>query len=264
MDRKNLILCSKPPKGCKGEECGAEMHRNMKVTLAALSAFLCAAPPSGQAFNPIHESSYNLEPRGMFAAGATLSAAGIIDSRSTDVFLIPVAVAVKASPQVELGAGVKTAWGNVDDHVSYLVFGVKFLPRSQTSFQADLLVPADIKSGKGFSLASHHRFGYGGPLSARLAARVGFMDALVADDALMAFETGFYPTLSFGSGLSLELGLIGSSQSKDFEGNLAMDLQPGVMVGLGRGSNLEACVAIGLAGDHKEEMRVKVVVNKGF
>lgn len=243
------------------------MRRNLNVTMAAFSilpALLCVAPPPAAAFNPVHESSYNLEPRGMFAAGTTLSAAGIIDSRNTGVFLIPVSAAVAVAKQVELGTGVKTDWGDVDDHVPYLVFGAKFLTPGQTTFQADFLVPAAAHAGKGLSLASHHRFFYGGPLSGRFAARVGFMEALVHDDALLAFETAFYPTLSFGSGLSLELGLIASSQTKYFEDNLALDLQPGLLIGGGRGTSVEACVALGMAGDHKEEMRVKVLVNHGF
>ncbi|MDB5049988.1 MAG: hypothetical protein JWO30_3059 [Fibrobacteres bacterium] len=236
------------------------MNRNIKVTIAAMAAVL----QSVFAFNPIHESSYNLEPRGMFPSGVNLSVAGIIDSRSTDVWAVPVSIAVKASRQVELGAGLKTDWGEVDDHIPYLVFGVKFLTRSQTTFQADLLVPAHVSNGKGFSLASHHRFGYGSIFSTRFAARVGFMEALVDDDALLAFETAFYPTLALGRSLSLELGLIGSSQTKDFEGHLAMDLQPGLSVAFARASNLQVSVAVGLAGDRKEEMKTKVLLNHGF
>ncbi|HKP97030.1 MAG TPA: hypothetical protein VJ385_14865 [Fibrobacteria bacterium] len=236
------------------------MHRNIRVTLAVLSAALHSA----FAFNPIHESSYNLEPRGVFRAGATLSAAGVIDSRSTDAFSVPVSVALKPTREVELGAGLKTVWGGGDDHVPHLVFGVKFLTRRQTTFQADLLVPATASAGKGFSLASHHRFDHGGILSSRLAARLGFMEALVEDDALMAFETAFYPTLSLGRGLSLELGLIGSSQTREFEGNLAVDVQPGLIVAFARESTLQASVALGLAGDRKEEMTAKLLVNHGF
>jgi hypothetical protein len=236
------------------------MWRNLKVTLAALFAGLHAA----SAFNPIHESSYNLEPRSNFGAGTTLSVAGIIDSRTTDIWRIPASVVLKAGPRMELGAGLKTVWGGGDDHVPHLVFGIKWLARTQTSFQADLLVPANSGSGKGFSLASHHRFSYGSVFYSRLAARIGFMEALVRNDALMAFEAGFYPTLSLGRSLALELGLIGSSQTKGFEPNLAMDLQPGLNVGFARESTLQASVAIGLAGDHKEEMRVKLVVNQGF
>lgn len=236
------------------------MRRNLNVTLAILFAGLRAA----YAFNPIHESSYNLEPRGNYSTGVNLAAAGIIDSRNTSVWAIPASVALRITPRMELGLGLKTQWGGGGDHVPYLVFGAKWMAPGQTSYQVDLLVPANSNSGKGFSLASHHRFSYGSMLSSRLAVRLGFMEALANDDALMAFETGFYPTLSLGNALSLELGAIGSSQTKEFEGNLAMDLQPALNVGFARASTLQAAVALGLAGDHKEEMRVKLTLNHGF
>ena len=38
----------------------------------------------------------------------------------------------------------------------------------------------------------------------------------------------------------------------------------GILVGIGRHSDLEANVGVGLAGDRKEQMRVKAVVNHGF
>ncbi|MEO7424024.1 MAG: hypothetical protein ABI036_02490 [Fibrobacteria bacterium] len=246
------------------------MHRNRKVTPAPTAAFLVsftaalmAGLGTAPAFNPIHESSYNLEPRGIFET-TTLSGGFIVDSRSTNNWMLPVSLALKASRQTELGAGIKTQWGDGDDHVPYLVFGVKFLVPGQTSFQADLLIPANRRNGMGLSLASHHRFNYGGPLSGRLAGRIGFMEALVRNDGLMAFEGAFYPTLTFGGGLALELGLIGSSQNKDFEDDLAIDLQPGIIVGAGRGTNVQACVALGLAGNAKEQMRAKLLVNHGF
>lgn len=112
-------------------------------------------------------------------------------------------------------------------------------------------------------MATRHRFGYGGSFSSRLAARVGFMEGLVRNDGLMAFEAAFYPTLTFGA-LSLELGLIGSSRTRDFEPNLALDLQPGVLVAIARQTSLQACLALGLAGDQKEEMKAKVLLNHGF
>lgn len=238
------------------------MWRNLKVTLAALCAGLfCGGVP--YAFNPIHDASYNLEPRGIFS-NPTLMVAGIIDSRNTGAFQIPLSFALQVTPRMELGAGIKTAWGDGGDHVPYLVFGMKWLSPGQTGYQVDFLVPANSGYGKGLSLASHHRFGHGNNLSSRLAVRLGFMEALVSNDALLAFETGFYPTFSLGNGLSLEAGLIGSSQNQDFEPNFALDLQPALNVGFARASSLQAAVALGLAGDHKEEMRVKMMVVHGF
>jgi hypothetical protein len=238
---------------------GGRMRSNMRVIMAALAALQAA-----HAFNPIHESSYNLEPRGNFSSATTLSMGAILDSRNTDVFDIPASVALKVGPRMEIGAGLKTRWGEVDDHVPYLVFGVKWLTLRHTSFQADLLVGANVNTGKGFSLASHHRFTYTDRLYSRFAARLGFMEALVENDALMAFETGFYPGIILMRPLSFELGLIGSSQTRDFEPNLAMDLEPALIVRLGHDSMLETGIGIGLAGDRKEEMRVKVTLNYGF
>ena len=238
---------------------GAGM-RLMRAIAAALPACLGAA----SAFNAIHESSYNLEPRGNFPVATTLSIAGIVDSRATDVWEIPASLALRASQNVEFGAGIKTVWGSADDHVPYLTFGMKWLTKSQTSFQADLLIPANVDHGKGFSLASHHRFHHFEILDSRLALRAGFMEALVDDDALLSFEGGWYPALHPGGPLALELGMIGSSQTTGFEKNLAMDLQPAIIVNFRRNSTLEAAAAMGLAGNHKEEMRAKVVVIHGF
>lgn len=237
------------------------MRRNLKVTLAALYAGLACG--GVYAFNPIHDASYNLEPRGNYSR-PTLLVAGIIDSRNTGAFQIPLSFALDVAPRLELGAGIKTAWGDGDEHVPYLVFGMKWLTPGQTAIQADFLVPANSGSGQGLSQATHHRFGHGSNLSSRLAVRLGFLDALVTDDALLAFETGFYPTFSVGNGLSLEAGLIGSSQSNDFEPHFALDLQPALNVGFARASSLQAAVALGLAGDRKEEMRVKMMLTHGF
>lgn len=238
--------------------------RNRGVTWALAALALCL-PAASPAFNAIHYASYNLEPTGNYPYGTHLSIAGIIDSRATDVWYVPASIALRASPQVELGAGLQTAWGEgAADHVPYLVFGVKWLTRTQTSFQADLLVPANVDQGKGFSLSSHHRFHHFSEVDSRLALRLGFMEALVEDDAVAAFEAGWYPIFMAGRPLSLELGLIGSSQTRNFEGNLAMDIQPALIVNFARGSSLKAAVAFGLAGDHKEEMRVKIQLDHGF
>lgn len=238
----------------------------MKVTKAAifgLSAMLAAAVPA-RAFNAIHDASYDIEPSGNRPYGTHLSIAGVIDSRATDYWMVPASIALRASPDVEFGAGIQTRWGSADDHVPYLVFGVKWLTRTKTSVQADLLVPANVDNGKGFSLATYHRYRHFGPLSSHLAVRLGFMDALVDNDAILAFETGWYPTLFAGGPLALELGMIGSSQTKRFEEHLAIDLQPSLLVNFRKASSLKAAMALGLAGDRKEEMRVKLLLNHGF
>jgi hypothetical protein len=235
----------------------------MKVTSAALLACLSIAGEAW-AFNAIHQASYDLEPHGNHAYGTHLSIAGIIDSRATDYWMVPASIALRASPQVEFGAGIQTRWGSAQDHVPYLVFGVKWLTRTKTSVQADLLVPANVDNGKGFSIATFHKYRHFPSVGSHLAVRMGFMEALVDDDAVLAFETGWYPTLFPGQALSLELGLIGSSQTKRFEEHLAMDMQPSVLVNFRKASSLQASAAMGLAGDRKEELRVKCQLNHGF
>lgn len=238
--------------------------RNGGVT-SALAAALLALPFPAAAFNPVHEASYDLEPAGNHSAGAHLALAGIVDARNTGVWGVPVSLAFRASPQVEFGGAVRTVWGSgVGDHVPYLVFGVKWLARTRTSFQADLLMPANVDQGKGFSLASHHRFRHFDILDSRLALRAGFMEALVRNDALAAFEAGWYPILMPRGPVAFEFGLIGSSQTRDFEGNLAMDAQPCLVVNFRRNSGLKVAVALGLAGDHKEHMRLKAQFEHGF
>lgn len=247
-----------------GKAAGMAGSRNRGVTWALCAA--CLALPAGvPAFNPIHGASYDLEPAGNRPQRVDLSAAAVVDSRSTDVWEVPVSLALKASPVVEFGAGLKTAWGSgAGDHVPYLVFGAKWLARTRTSFQADLLVPADADHGKGFSLASLQRFHHFRVLDSRLALRLGFMEALVDHDALCAFEAGWYPVLMPGGPLAFELGLIGSSQSSGFESHLAMDIQPALIANFRRYSSLRAGVALGLAGDRKERLRAKAQINHGF
>lgn len=247
-----------------GAEGGKRRYGNRAVT-AALLAALAAGPGRVSAFNPIHGASYDLEPAGNRPHTLHLAAAGILDSRSTDRWEVPFSLSLRASPRVELGGGIRTEWGSgTDGHLPYLVFGAKFLARTGTSFQGDLLVPAAGNRGKGFSLAALHRFRHAAWLDSRLAVRFGFMDALVRNDALAAFEAGWYPALRPGGPLAFELGLIGSSQTRDFEGNLAMDLQPALDVAYRRRGNLKVAVALGLAGDRKEELRVKAQLDQGF
>jgi hypothetical protein len=237
--------------------------RNRAVTGALLVAAL-GLPAAVGAFNPIHDASYDLEPAGVRSQRASLSAAAIIDARDTDVWGVPVSLAFRPAPSVELGAGIRTAWGGTDDHVPYLAFGGKWQSRSRTSFQADLLVPAHGDRDFGLSLAAVSRFHHFDFLDSRLSLRAGFLDALAEDRALAAFEAGWYPVLAPRGPLSFELGLIGSSQTRDFEGHLAMDLQPALLVGFGRHSRLMAAAAVGLAGDRKERLRAKAQIDHGF
>lgn len=236
--------------------------RNRWVTGAILASGLALAADTS-AFNRIHDASYDPEPAGIRPRPATLSVAAFVDARNTGVWHVPVALAFRALPELEFGAGLKTAWGGEEDHVPYLAFGAKWQTRSRTGFQADLLVPTNGNREYGLSLASLMRFHHFQALDSRLALRLGFLDAL-ADRTLAAFEAGWYPVLLPGGPLSLELGLIGSSQTRDFEGHLGIDLQPALIVGFGRHSRLMAAAALGLAGDHKEHLRAKAQIDHGF
>lgn len=237
------------------------MRCNLYVTLACLAAGL--APAWG--LNPIHESSYNLLPRGKFASSGAVSIAGILDSRRDDFWQMPFSISLEASQRVELGAGIKTQWGDAtDDHVPYLVFGAKYLLDGATTLQGDLLLGANVNAGKGFSFGVHHRQGHAQRLYSRLVGRLGFMEALVEDDALLAMEAAFYPTFVIVRPLSIEMGLIASSQTKHFNDYFALDIQPALLVHIGKESLVETAVALGLAGENREDMRVKVAVIYGF
>ena len=247
-----------PLTGCFGAEERA--WSSMKVTLVAMAVALRI----GFALNPIHEASYNLVPEGNFQSATTLSGGVIIHSQQTSVYEMPLAIALKANPRVELGARFQTRWGDVDNNVPYMIFGVKALTIRHTSVQADLLVGTKFDAGKGFSISSYHKYQFTSWCFGRLASRLGFMDALVQEDALMAFEAAFYPTVTITRSVAVECGMIGSSQTKGFERYLAMDIQPALRVNFGRDSMIETAVALGLAGDRKEEMRVKVAINHGI
>jgi hypothetical protein len=237
--------------------------RNGWVTGAILAAGL-ACPRGPAAFNPIHDASCDLEPSGLRPRPASVQAAAYVDSRATDVWHVPVSLALRAAPSLDLGAGIKTAWGGgAEDHVPYLVFGAKWQPRSRAAFQADLLVPTHGERDYGLSLGAHRRFHHFSALDSRLALRAGFFDAL-AERALFAFEAGWYPVLMPAGPLSFELGLMASSQTRDFEGHLAIDMQPALIVGFARHSRLMAAAALGLAGDRKEHLRAKAQIDHGF
>ena len=237
----------------------------MRCNLCATLSFIVAGMVPAAALNPIHEASYNLLPRGKFASSGVVSIAGILDSRSDDLFQIPFSLSLEASPRVELGGGIKTQWGDAsDDHVPYLVFGAKYMLDGATTLQGDLLLGANISAGKGFSIGVHHRQGHAQRLYSRFTGRLGFMEALVQEDALLAMEGAWYPTFVIVRPLSLEFGLIASSQTTRFNDYFALDFQPALQVHIGRESLVETAVAIGLAGEQREDLRVKVAVVYGF
>jgi hypothetical protein len=90
------------------------------------------------------------------------------------------------------------------------------------------------------------------------------MEALAHSGALMAMELSWTPKLTLGRGLILEAGLIGSSQSKNFDGSFSLDLQPGLQVGLGGGGALWAGMILGLTGDHAESLATRFALSLPF
>lgn len=242
------------------------MRRNVWVTLGLL-VFLPPALGLSPlwALNPIHTATYNLVPRGKYASSAVLSVGGVVDSRRDDIFQVPFSFALEAGSRAELGAGLKTQWGSgADDHIPYMVFGAKYLLTGATTLQGDLLLGVNVASGKGFSMGVHHKEGHGSLLFSRFTGRLGFMEALVEEDALMALEAGWYPTLSIVRPLSLECGLVASSQTTNFNDYFALDLKPALQVHIGRESVVETGIYLGLAGERREDMRVQVAVIKTF
>jgi len=237
------------------------MRRNLYATLVLAAALAQRAP----ALNPIHDASYNLVPRGKFASRAVFSVAGAVDSRADGAWSLPFSLSLEPVPRAELGAGLKTYWGNGDgSHIPYLVLGGKYLLSGATTLQGDVLLGVDRGSGKGFSLGLHHRAGHGGRLFSRFTGRLGFMEALVRDDALMAMEAAWYPTLSIARPMSLEMGLVASSQTEGFDRRFALDLKPALQVHIGRDRTVESAVYLGLAGDNREDLRAQVTVLYGF
>lgn len=237
----------------------------MRSWLCAILAFLAAGLAPTRGFNPIHEASYSLIPRGKYAASGVFSIAGVVDSRQDDLMRVPFSLSLEAGSRVELGAGLKTQWGGaVDNRIPYLVFGAKYLLDGATTLQGDILLGANTSTGKGFSFGIHSKAGHARRLYSRLTGRLGFMEALVEDDALMAMEAAWYPTLAIVRPLSVELGLVASSQTTGFDERFALDFQPALQVHIGGESVVRTAVALGLAGDRREDLSVQVTVAYGF
>ncbi len=216
------------------------------------------------ALNPIHESSYSVLPRGKYNSAFTVQAGTYFHAENSPSFDLPIAFTLSGSDKLEIGVGLKTRWVDVPDNVPYMVFGAKLALDRSTSLHVDMLLSTDRRSDRGLTLGMHHLFASSGQFFSRLTAKAGFLDHLVANDALMAMEVAWYPTLRLMGPLSAELGIIASSQTTGFEDYLAIDLQPGLIVHIGPESVVETLITLGLAGDRKEDLRVKVAVVRGF
>ncbi len=241
---------------------------NRITTLRALAALAVpvwmALPTSVSALNPIHESSYSVLPRGKYSSPFTLQTGTYFFAESSPSFDVPLTVTLSGSDKLEIGVGLKTRWVDVEDNVPFMVFGAKLALDRSTSVHIDMLLHTNDRAQRGLTLGLHQLFASGGQFYSRLTGKVGMLDALVRDDALMAMEAAWYPTLRLMSPLSVELGVIASSQTFEFENNLAIDLQPGLIVHIGGESVVETMVTLGLAGDFKEDLRVKMGIVKGF
>ena len=90
------------------------------------------------------------------------------------------------------------------------------------------------------------------------------MDAVALDGALVALEGGWTPALRLGRSLLLESGFVASSQTKAFDNHFALDWQPGIMVPLWRDGGILTRVTVGLAGNQKESLAVKVALARGY
>ena len=117
---QNPIIAAGPAPEAAPEGC--PMRRNMYATLAVVLALAQRALP----LNPIHEASYSLVPRGKFASRALFALAGSVDSRADGAWALPFSLSLEPVPRAELGAGLKTYWGNGSgDHIPYMVLGAQ-------------------------------------------------------------------------------------------------------------------------------------------
>jgi hypothetical protein len=211
--------------------------------------------------NPIHEGGFALWHRSMTRADWRAEG-GAAFASGQDAVAIPLALSVRLADNVELGAGLKTVWGDVGDPIPYAPLGVKISTGNSLTVNVDFLV-ATSGGDHGLRAGLLKRIGHGRRLSSRISGQIGFLDAFV-NDAPMAFEAAWIPALHFGRGLSVECGLVASSQFSDFNDYFALDLQPALSVGLGNDGAVLSQVTVGLAGERREDLRVKIALARGF
>lgn len=215
-----------------------------------------AMPFSASALNPIHESVYQAYPTGLSQGEPALHTAAIVDEGG-GAFDLPLGLSFALGKQFELGASIKTAWGNGRDPVTSWVLGLSAALDSRTALGAHLLFSASGGEPVGLTLLGHRR----GGLSRRIATisdlRLGFLSALAQQNAFMAFEGSYALRLHLAGPVSLQAGAIASSQTRYFNEHFALDFEPGLHVGTGRNSAVQTLITIGLAGERREGLRVK-------
>jgi hypothetical protein len=222
----------------------------------AFSALVLGVAGMAFALNPIHESTYSAYPQ-VLTRGKGAMHAAVIVPKGADGLSLPIGAALSLAPNFELGAGLKAYLGDNSD-ISHLAFGGQYGVSGRTTMGLHLLVDMNGGDSHGLTAAFYRQGSLAPSIATGLSLRLGFLDALVSPDALCAFEAGYALRILLAHGVSLGAGLVGSSQTSDFNDHFALDLEPEVRVGTGRNSAVATILTFGLAGERRESMRVKV------
>jgi len=257
------ILLTKLAESVKANEVSTKRSARVGQWAIWLLAFCVIGGSQALALNPIHESVYSAYPSSLSHGEPSLHLAAIIPEGG-DWVEIPAALSFGIGASAELGAGLKTIWGNDGDHIPYFVLGGQLALTSRSSLGLHLLFDANGGKNNGLTFTGDKRIGHGRKLYSELHARLGFMEALVTDDALMAFEGQWIPSLILLPNVTLQCGVVASSQTKHFNDFFALDLEPGVRVPTGRESAVVTTFTLGLAGEHRTDFRAKVAAVHAF
>ncbi len=230
------------------------------LLLAAI--LLLVAQNHTWAFVNLHDASYHANPEKLLAPQTALHVAGIIDGEGNGHLTIPVAFSLALNRHWELGAGVRSQWIDVENHLPHAQFGLRY-SAAGSILEADLWLGLD-ESENGLALS----YGIAQSMSSRFAlyyqAKIGFMPQFVYNDALLGFELSATPAFRVGRSLQIVWGFDLGSQSNDFEKFLAIDMEPGLWIPLGSDGRLALSVALGLAGNFKEDVRFRLAWMKPF
>ncbi len=216
--------------------------------------------------NSIHESTYMLKENHSIHRDYAVAAGLWFEPGGNTLFFVPVSGALGITPGFELGASLRTAWGGGSggNHFAHLVAGGKYKLRPDFTLEADLFLGLASVYNNGLSIQTHLKRSYSQRFSALLSGKVGFMDHFV-DHALMAMELAFYPIINISNSISFECGIMASSQTDNFDGHHAIDLQPGLEFKLGGEGRVSTLITMGLAGPARQgDTRVKVLWHKAF
>jgi len=214
------------------------------------------------ALHPLHESTYLAFPQGLTGGKGAMHLALIVP-RGGDALYIPVGGALALGSSVEVGAGLKTVLGDASD-IQYLTFGGQFAGLGHSVYGLHLLLDANGGDNHGLTATYFHQGGLSRRIATALGLRLGFMEALVAENALMAMEAGYALRLALSHGVALQAGLVAASQTKHFNDYFSLDFEPEVRVGTGRQSAVATILTLGLAGERREDFRVKVAWTQRF